>query len=190
MASENEIAPLGADAEKSNSRFQSTAQPFDSQNYENGIHENKRVHDNGPVSGRLGFYIRKFEQRLVAFNLEARGLERVHESERMKKLNWISYLQAALLWVSMNLAANNMTLGMLGPITYGLGFRDASLCAVFGALVGALIAAWMATWGPVSGIRTMVRLLDYAGLGLLDSDCFRLSDGMPWAGGQAKSLLF
>ena len=110
-----------------------------------------------PAPGRIGFYLEKFEQRLIQFNLEARGLERVHESERITKLSWMSYLQASLLWVSMNLAANNMTLGMLGPATYGLSFRDSALCAVFGALVGALIAAWMATWGPVSGIRTMVQ---------------------------------
>ncbi|KAH8423267.1 purine-cytosine permease family protein [Aspergillus melleus] len=105
---------------------------------------------------RLARYAKKFEQRLVEYNLEARGIERVREDERMKKLSWVSYLQALLLWVSINLAANNITLGMLGPVVYGLSFLDSALCGVFGAFVGALVASWMATWGPISGIRTMV----------------------------------
>lgn len=105
---------------------------------------------------RLTSYIRKFEQQLVEYNFEARGIERVPENERMTKLTWIAYLQSFLLWVSINLAANNITLGMLGPAIYGLSFRDTALCAVFGALLGSIPAAWMATRGPVSGIRTMV----------------------------------
>lgn len=170
MAVDNEIAPIGERAEKSNSILQSTEQ-HNSQQYDEEGHDGKMSNER-PTPGRLGLYLWKFEQRLLQYNLEARGLERVHASERMKKLSWLSYLQAALLWVSMNLAANNMTLGMLGPATYGLSFRDSSLCAVFGAFVGALIAAWMATWGPVSGIRTMVlRLSGYATFKQLDSDC-------------------
>ena len=190
MAAENEIAPIGERVEKSNSILQSTEQPFNSQHYDEEGHGGKMSNER-PTPGRLGLYLGKFEQRLLQYNLEARGLERVHASERMKKLSWLSYLQAALLWVSMNLAANNMTLGMLGPATYGLSFRDSSLCAVFGAFVGALIAAWMATWGPVSGIRTMVRrylIMRHLNCSILT--VYRHSDAMQWAGGQARSLSF
>ncbi|KAF9885736.1 hypothetical protein FE257_012621 [Aspergillus nanangensis] len=110
----------------------------------------------GPfVPPRIATYIRRFEQQLVEYNLEARGIERVPDHERMKKLSWISYLQTLLLWISINLAANNITLGMLGPVVYGLSFLDSALCAVLGALVGALASSWIATWGPISGIRTM-----------------------------------
>ncbi|PYH40934.1 purine-cytosine permease family protein [Aspergillus saccharolyticus JOP 1030-1] len=119
---------------------------------DNGEHNNDRT-TRAPT--RLTSYIRKFEQQLVEYNFEARGIERVPENERMTKLTWIAYLQSFLLWVSVNLAANNITLGMLGPATYGLSFRDTALCAVFGALLGSIPAAWMATRGPVSGIRTM-----------------------------------
>lgn len=108
------------------------------------------------MSPRIAAYVRRFENQLVEYNLEARGIERVQQHERMKKLTWVSYLQAFLLWVSINLAANNITLGMLGPVVYGLSFLDSALCAVLGAFVGALVASWMATWGPVSGVRTMV----------------------------------
>ncbi|OJJ86896.1 purine-cytosine permease family protein [Aspergillus glaucus CBS 516.65] len=154
MAPENENPSLGGRTEKLDSKVQSTEQPFEPKQYGDDGHGGD-VASGRPTPGRLGLYFRKFEQYLVEYNLEARGLERVHESERMKKLSWVSYLQAALLWVSINLAANNITLGMLGPASYGLGFMDASLCAVFGALVGASVASWMATWGPLSGIRTM-----------------------------------
>lgn len=154
MVAENEIAPVGIGAEgKSDTRLDSVEKSL-------GSHPDEgykgKIASGRPATGRVGHYLGKFEQQLVEFNLEARGLERVHESERLKKTTWISYLQTSLLWVSMNLAANNITLGMLGPVTYALSFRDSALCAVFGALVGALIAAWMATWGPISGLRTMV----------------------------------
>ncbi|OJJ51312.1 hypothetical protein ASPZODRAFT_57139 [Penicilliopsis zonata CBS 506.65] len=107
-----------------------------------------------PATSRLGSYIKVFEQQLVEYNLEARGIERVSERERMT-LTWVAYLQSFLLWVSINLAANNLTLGMLGPVVYGLSFLDSSLCAVCGCVVGSMVASWMATWGPVSGVRTM-----------------------------------
>jgi hypothetical protein len=121
------------------------------------IYEEPTANRHNPVGSRLGSLIRSFEQQLVEYNLEARGIERVAAHERMKRNSWISYLQAFLLWVSINLAPNNITLGMLGPAVYGLNFRDSALCAVFGALIGSLASSWMATWGPVSGIRTMVR---------------------------------
>lgn len=111
---------------------------------------------NSYITERLGGYMKRFEQQLVEYNIEARGIQRVEEHER-QALTWIAYLQVFLLWVSINLAANNITLGMLGPTVYGLSFLDASLCSVFGAVVGSLVAAWAATWGPISGNRTLVR---------------------------------
>ncbi len=104
---------------------------------------------------RFGTKLRSFEHTLLKYNLEIRGIQRVEEHEKVK-IGWFAYLQVFVLWVSVNLAANNITLGMLGPAVYGLSFRDASLCAVFGALVGGVPVAWIATWGPLSGNRTMV----------------------------------
>lgn len=132
-----------------------SAQPVDVLDNDRDYH-GKEVNNQPSGTGRINSYIGAFEKRLLQYNLEARGIQRVHEDERMPKLSWLSYVQACLLWVSINLAANNITLGMLGPAVFGLSFRDASLCAVFGALVGSLIASWMATWGPFSGLRTMV----------------------------------
>ncbi|EAU29785.1 conserved hypothetical protein [Aspergillus terreus NIH2624] len=154
MSPENRVPALGAATEKDSAKV-STAPPPPSHTLEHGEGINRTTTGGPFVSPRVAAYIRRFEQQLVEYNLEARGIERVGEDERMKKLSWVSYLQAFLLWVSVNLAANNITLGMLGPVVYGLSFLDSALCAVLGALVGALPAAWMATWGPISGIRTM-----------------------------------
>ncbi|KAF2002063.1 purine-cytosine permease FCY21 [Amniculicola lignicola CBS 123094] len=105
--------------------------------------------------GRVQSQWKKFEKQLVAYNLEARGIERVQPDER-HDLRSLGYTQVAILWFSINLAANNITLGMLGPAVFGLGFLDSSLCAVFGMLVGCVPVAYMATFGPRSGNRTMI----------------------------------
>jgi hypothetical protein len=111
-----------------------------------------------PSASRIGAELKSFERTLLKYNLEIRGIQRVEEHEKVQ-IGWFAYLQVFVLWVSVNLAANNITLGMLGPAVYGLSFRDASLCACFGALVGGMPVAWIATWGPLSGNRTMVRAL-------------------------------
>ena len=100
-------------------------------------------------------YLKSFERTLIKYNLEARGIERVLPLDR-HDLRQLGYTQIAVLWFSINLAANNITLGMLGPAVYYLSFLDSCLCAVFGMLVGCLPAAYIATFGPRSGNRAMV----------------------------------
>ena len=68
----------------------------------------------------------------------------------------LGYTHVAVMWFSVNLAANNITLGMLGPAVFGLGFLDSCLLGVGGALVGSLVVAYVATFGPKSGNRTMI----------------------------------
>ncbi|RJE20288.1 Nucleoside transporter [Aspergillus sclerotialis] len=158
MAPGNETAPPLAGSAEKGLEIHSARSPdaLRDGNDNGGDHCDPETDDRSSGTGRINLYIRAFERQLVVYNLEARGIARVREDERMKRLSWISYLQACLLWVSINLAPNNITLGMLGPAVYGLSFLDASLCAVFGALLGSLVASWLATWGPVSGLRTMV----------------------------------
>ena len=102
-------------------------------------------------------YLRKFESQLIKYNVEARGIQRVQPDE-CHPLTWKSYSQAFCLWMSVNLAAVNITLGMLAPTVYTLSFKDAAFCAGFGALLGSIAVAYIATWGPVSGNRTLVPL--------------------------------
>jgi purine-cytosine permease-like protein len=98
----------------------------------------------------------RLNDRLVSLKLfESRGIERVPLEER-HDAKASDYLQMGLLWFSTNITANNMALGMMGPLSYDLGFVDSALCATFGALLGAAGVAYMGTFGPASGNRTMV----------------------------------
>lgn len=115
----------------------------------------KAVAESTRMMGNFGIYINTFERQLIQYNLEARGVQRVEPHETHAK-SWKDYLQAFFLWVSVNLAAVNITLGMLAPTIYTLSFKDATFCAVFGSLLGSLAAAYVATWGPISGNRTMI----------------------------------
>jgi hypothetical protein len=99
----------------------------------------------------------RLNTRLAQFEFfESRGIERVPLGERKPKVTSADYMQMAVMWFSVNITANNMAVGMLGPSSYGLGFVDSALCATFGALLGAAGVAYMGTFGPVSGNRTMV----------------------------------
>ena len=95
-------------------------------------------------------------RRLEALTgIEARGIHRVRDNEKSAKTT-LSFMQIVLLWLSINTAAQNITLAMIGQSVYGLGFVDAALCSVFGGILGSIPAAYTATWGPISGNRTLV----------------------------------
>ncbi|KAI7176675.1 purine-cytosine permease FCY21 [Hortaea werneckii] len=117
--------------------------------------ENASAADAQTSSGWWRRRWRSVERTLVQYNLEARGIQRVLPDER-HDMRQLGYIQIAILWFSVNLTANNLTLGMLGPAVYYLPFLDSCLCAVFGAIVGSLPVAYIATFGPRSGNRTMV----------------------------------
>ena len=110
---------------------------------------------NHDPASKLTAYAQTFERNLIKYNLEARGIQRVLPSER-HPLTWRSHIQPFVLWFSINLAAQNVTLGMLGPVVFALSFRDASLCAFFGSLLGVIAVAYVATFGPISGNRTLI----------------------------------
>ncbi|KAI4129155.1 MAG: hypothetical protein LQ347_003895 [Umbilicaria vellea] len=88
--------------------------------------------------------------------VEARGIERVPESLRAKETTFADYAQIALIWFSANITANNLTLGLLGPLAFDLGLTDAMLIGTFGTLLGAIATSYIATFGPASGNRTLV----------------------------------
>lgn len=87
--------------------------------------------------------------------LEARGIHRVEPSEQSLKTT-LSFLQIVVLWFSINTASQNITLASIGQSVYGLGFVDATLCSLFGAVVGSIPVAYTAGWGPWSGNRTLI----------------------------------
>lgn len=119
---------------------------------------NKDASVGEPAPTAAGFFSR-LNARLTSLKLfESRGVERVPVEER-HDIRAADYMQMTLLWFSTNITANNIAVGMLGPLSYDLGFVDSALCATFGALLGAAGVAYMGTFGPASGNRTMVCLI-------------------------------
>lgn len=57
--------------------------------------------------------------------VEARGIVRVPDELRERPVALSDYLHMFTIWFSMNCTANQMTLGILGPVAYGLGLTDA-----------------------------------------------------------------
>lgn len=87
--------------------------------------------------------------------LEARGIARVTPEERYRD-SVRGYGQMAILWFSTNVTANNLVVGLLGPLVFNLGFVDSAMMATFGSLLGSAGTAYMSIWGAQSGNRTMV----------------------------------
>jgi NCS1 nucleoside transporter family len=142
-----EMSTQAADIEK----LAGTGAPIDEQFTSDKTNETEDTAQNSQWKRML----QAFERQLVAYNLETRGIKRVEPSER-HSLRSLGYSQIFVLWFSINLAANNITLGMLGPAVFSLSFLDSSLCACFGMFVGCLAVGYTAAFGPRSGNRTMI----------------------------------
>ncbi|TVY38579.1 Purine-cytosine permease [Lachnellula subtilissima] len=86
---------------------------------------------------------------------EARGINQVKRKEQAEKTT-LGFLQIVMMWLSINTAAQNVTLASIGQSVFGLGFLDATLCSVLGGIVGTIPVAYTAGWGPWSGNRTLI----------------------------------
>ncbi|KAJ5358953.1 uncharacterized protein N7496_011366 [Penicillium cataractarum] len=69
--------------------------------------------------------------------VETRGIEPVPLEEREPVTSSTS-LHMMILWFSMSLATNNITVGSMGTLVLGLSFKDAAICAILGNLVGTM----------------------------------------------------
>ena len=76
------------------------------------VNDSASASDAQPGSGWWRRQWRSVERTLVRYNLEARGIQRVLPDER-HDMRQLGYIQIAILWFSVNLTANNLTLGML-----------------------------------------------------------------------------
>ena len=114
------------------------------------------VSPNYKDNGHLNIAQRWVDRLESLAGLEARGVERVPEEARARMVTTGDYLQMAMVWFSVNLTANNLTIGILGPATFYLGLKDAMWIAFFGSLTGSAFAAYISTFGPISGNRTLV----------------------------------
>ncbi|KAI1080819.1 permease for cytosine/purines, uracil, thiamine, allantoin-domain-containing protein [Whalleya microplaca] len=109
--------------------------------------------ETSPTGNKLQQWFNRLDEKT---GLEARGIERVPESLRHPRVTSGSYVQMFLIWFSINCTANNMTVGILGPVAYGLGLTDAIVCCLFGTILGAICTGYISSFGPKSGLRTLV----------------------------------
>ena len=105
-----------------------------------------------PVPRTIAQWNKKIENLA---GLEARGIARVPQEERYQG-SILGYVQMATIWFSANVTANNLAVGLLGPLLFNLGFIDSIMMATFGSLLGSAATAYMSIWGAQSGNRTMV----------------------------------
>ncbi|KAI0002649.1 FAD/NAD(P)-binding domain-containing protein [Xylariaceae sp. FL0662B] len=106
-----------------------------------------------PTQNKLQRWFNRLDEKT---GLESRGIERVPESQRHPKVTAGGYVQMFIIWFSINCTANNMTVGILGPVAYGLSLTDAIVCCLFGTIFGAICTGYMSSFGPMSALRTLV----------------------------------
>ncbi|KAI0685083.1 cytosine-purine permease [Cytidiella melzeri] len=91
-------------------------------------------------------------QRIFASGVEARGVERVPESEREYKHFWNNLL----MWWSVNCVLTTIPIGVLGQSIFTLSFPHVVATILCFGTLGALSTAFIATLGPQTGLRTMI----------------------------------
>ncbi|KAL1409851.1 hypothetical protein Q8F55_003850 [Vanrija albida] len=87
----------------------------------------------------------------AALGIEARGIERVPETERPDHRLWGNLT----LWLSANCVLPTFGVGILGPLLFGLGLGDSLLTIAFFVLASAALPALCSTFGPKLGLRQM-----------------------------------
>ena len=150
MVLANEIPP--ADLEKSGAALGVSTSSSNSVEKSTFEESSAPVPTHIPVPTKLQRWNARIES-LAGF--EARGIVRVLPEERQAP-STLGYAQMAMVWFGANVVANNLAVGMLGPLLFDLGFVDSAMMATFGSFVGAIPTAYMSIWGAQSGNRTMV----------------------------------
>lgn len=100
-------------------------------------------------------YAKKASQFIDSLGVESKGIHRYLPSERYDEDSWSPYLSTLGLWISGCGGLTSMSSYFLGPLIFGLGYKDTLVVGVFGTLCGCLIAAYCSTMGPRSGLRQM-----------------------------------
>ncbi|KNG47670.1 purine-cytosine permease fcy21 [Stemphylium lycopersici] len=100
--------------------------------------------------------LQRFVNKLDAVcGVEARGIERIPEELRERPVSYRDYIHMFTIWFSMNCTANQLTLGVLGPVSYSLGLTDSLIICLFGTIFGSVCTGYISTFGPRSGLRTL-----------------------------------
>lgn len=100
-------------------------------------------------------YAKKTSQFIDSLGVESKGIHRYLPNERYESNSWKPYLSTAGLWISGCGGLTSMSSYFLGPLIFGLGYKDTLITGIFGTLLGCLVAAYCSTMGPRSGLRQM-----------------------------------
>jgi NCS1 nucleoside transporter family len=92
--------------------------------------------------------------------VEPGGVEIIPESERHG-----SPVQLLGTWITPNLEFATITVGILGPLAFGLTFWQSVAAIVVGTALGSLTHGILSSWGPETGLCQMV--LSRTGFGFL-----------------------
>lgn len=104
---------------------------------------------------KIVHYAKKSSQFIDSLGVESKGIHRYLPSERYDGNSWGPYVSTLGLWISGCGGLTSMSSYFLGPLIFGLGYKDTLICGIFGTLAGCLVAAYCSTMGPRSGLRQM-----------------------------------
>lgn len=92
---------------------------------------------------------REYGDRVVA--VEPSGVDVIPEADRHGRPT-----QLLWTWTSPNMEFATITVGLLGPIAFGMSFLQSVLAIVIGTALGSLTHAVLSSWGPRHGLPQMV----------------------------------
>ncbi|AOA61667.1 Vitamin B6 transporter [Komagataella phaffii] len=108
----------------------------------------------GPVSKLLNG-LNYVSKKLDSFGGESTGIERVSPDQRRTNMTRI-IIHVMGLWLSGCGGITSMSSFFLGPLIFGLGFKDSMISGLVSCTLGCLLAAYCSTMGPRSGLRQIV----------------------------------
>ncbi|KZV82414.1 NCS cytosine-purine permease [Exidia glandulosa HHB12029] len=91
-------------------------------------------------------------RRLLTLGVETRGILPVSVEDRSDP----EFRKVFFLWLSANCNILSISAGTLGPLVFGLSFRDTALCILGFNIIGCALPAYFSTFGPKLGLRQMV----------------------------------
>ncbi|CCK71188.1 Tpn1p KNAG_0G01300 [Huiozyma naganishii CBS 8797] len=93
-------------------------------------------------------------RRIDALGVETTGIERIEPYERGSAGR--QFVQVAGFFLSATGGLSSMSSFLLGPLLFGLGFKECLTSGLVSMVIGCLVAAYCSIMGPQSGCRQMV----------------------------------
>ncbi|KAG7878333.1 hypothetical protein KL905_003826 [Ogataea polymorpha] len=97
--------------------------------------------------------LQSISRKVDSLGVESRGIERCLPCDRSTS-KWV-LPSIAGLWNSGCGGLTSMSSFFLGPLLFGLGYKDSLVVGLLGMLLGCLLPAYAATLGPRSGLRQL-----------------------------------